>query len=369
MKKFLLSFVFFVIVFGGVTLSQVYPLVTIEEIQAVSPSPFIGDTVRVQGLTMARVLVDSELDRRPVLWAGDRWQTYLYDPNGQTIENRDGLIAIQHDTLITGQATFFDLVDSAQVIEVTGVVSAFLQTTQLNLLVPTPVQIISQEPSRTPPIELEITDFMNNGALVPEAAQYQSMYIILRNVITSDKNITTGTFRINDGLGNFMTMYDQSGFFTLRPHRLDGITEYQVPADGTFINFFQGLIQVRTDGYYIIPIYPGDINITFTPPAISEVRRDAGEVMSGQAVEVTANIIDLDGTIEEAKIFYRVDGGSYSDTQMIQDPSDTTLYSGTIPSVISDSSLVNYYTWAVDNEGRESTSPGDINRIEYFYLV
>ncbi|RKY92977.1 MAG: hypothetical protein DRQ13_09950, partial [Ignavibacteriae bacterium] len=276
------------------------------------------------------------------------------------------------DTTITGQATFFDLVDSAQVIEVTGVVSAFNQTTQLNVLmepVPIPIQIISQEPSRTPPIELAITDFMNNGTLVPEAEQYQSMYVILRDVITSDRNLTDGSFRINDGLGNYMTMYDQSGYFTLRGHRLTGITDYQPPVDGTFINFFQGLIQVRTTGYYIIPIYPGDINITFTLPSITEVRRDEAEVMSGQSVEVTANIIDLDGTVEEAKIFYRVDGGAYTEVAMTQDVSDTTKYSTTIPGVTSDSSIVNYYIWALDNEGRESTSPGDINNIQYFYLV
>ena len=370
MKK-LLTILFF-LAFSGILFAQIYPLVTIEEIQASSPSPFIGDTVRVQGLTMARVLVDPQSDRRPILWAGSRWQTYLYDPNGQTLPNRDGLIAIQHDTTITGQATFFDLVDSAQVIEVTGVVSAFNQTTQLNVLmepVPIPIQIISQEPSRTPPIELAITDFMNNGTLVPEAEQYQSMYVILRDVITSDRNLTDGSFRINDGLGNYMTMYDQSGYFTLRGHRLTGITDYQPPVDGTFINFFQELIQVRTTGYYIIPIYPGDINITFTLPSITEVRRDEAEVMSGQSVEVTANIIDLDGTVEEAKIFYRVDGGAYNEVAMTQDVSDTTKYSTTIPGVTSDSSIVNYYIWALDNEGRESTSPGDINNIQYFYLV
>ena len=47
---------------------------------------------------MARVLVDPLLDRRPILWAGDRWQTYLYDANGQTYPNLDGIVALQHDT-------------------------------------------------------------------------------------------------------------------------------------------------------------------------------------------------------------------------------------------------------------------------------
>ncbi len=366
MKKiFLLIF----LMFSTMMMAQTYPLVTIEEIQAESPSLYLGDTVRVQGLTMARVLVDPLLDRRPILWAGSRWQTYLYDANGQTYPNLDGIVALQHDTTGAAQGTFYDLVDSAQVIEVTGVVGAFATTTQLNLLTDpvTPVTTISQEPSRVAPIELSITDFMNNGTLVPDGAQYESMYIILRNVISSDRNTGDGSFRINDGQGNFLTMYDQSGYFTLRGHRLTGLTNYDPPADGTFINFFRGLLQVRTTGYYIIPIYPGDIDISFTPPAISEVRRSLGEVMTNQGVTVTANIVDSDGTVDSTKLYYRVDGGAYTPVDMILGSGD--IYSAPIPGVNSDSAMVDYYIWAKDNDGNVSTVPANPTSPQFFYLV
>jgi hypothetical protein len=319
---------------------------------------------------MASTLVDPQNDRRPILWAGGRWQTYLHDPNGQVYQNRDGIVAIQQDTNSQYQGTFFDLVDSAQVIEVTGVVGAYLTTTQLNLLIDpvTPFILISQEPSRTAPIELSITDFMNNGALVPEGAQYESMYIVIRNVITSDRNLGTGTFRINDGNGNFMTTYDQSGFFTLRGHRLTGLTDYQPPPDGATITFIQGLLQVRTDGYYIIPIYPGDIDISVTPPAISSIRRDIAEVMTNQAVNISASIVDLDGTVDSAKLFYRVDNGSFNMINLTTSGSD--IYTGTIPGVNSDSALVDYYVWAKDNEGNESKIPPNPDTSpQYFYLV
>jgi hypothetical protein len=209
---------------------------------------------------------------------------------------------------------------------------------------------------------------MNNGALVPEGAQYESMYIVIRNVITSDRNLGTGTFRINDGNGNFMTTYDQSGFFTLRGHRLTGLTDYQPPPDGATITFIQGLLQVRTDGYYIIPIYPGDIDISVTPPAISSIRRDIAEVMTNQAVNISASIVDLDGTVDSAKLFYRVDGSSFSAVNLSTSGGD--IYTGTIPGVNSDSALVDYYVWAKDNEGNESKIPPnpDTNP-QYFYLV
>jgi len=373
MKNLVLIFSIVFLAFGLNTFAQTYPLVTIEEIQAVSPSPLEGDTVRVQGLAMASVLVDPQNDRRPILWAGERWQTYLYDPNGQVYPNRDGLIAIQQDTTGGAQGTFFDLVDSAQVIEVTGVVGAFLTTTQLNLLdddaAPVPVQIISNEPSRTPPLELSITDFMDNGVLVPEGEQYESMYIIIRNVITSDRNLANGTFRINDGDGDYMTMYDQSGYFTLRTsHRLTGLTNYDPPPDGTILTFIRGLLQVRTDGYHIIPIYPGDIDISVTPPTISEIRRDLPEVLTNQTVDISARIVDLDGNVDSAKMFYRIDGGSFNMVELTTSGGD--VYSGTIPGVNSDSALVDYYIWAKDDSGNVSTIPQNPEgNPQYFYLV
>ena len=370
MKKLVLIFCIIFFSFGLNVFAQTYPLVTIEEIQSESPSLYDGDTVRVQGLTMASVLVDPQNDRRPILWAGARWQTYLHDPDGMVYPNRDGIVAIQQDTNSQYHGTFFDLVDSAQVIEVTGVVGAFNETTQLNLLIDpvTPFTLISQEPARTPPIELDITDFMDNGALVPEGAQYESMYIIIRNVITSDRNLGTGTFRINDGNGNFMTTYDQSGFFTLRGHRLTGLTNYQPPPDGATITFIQGLLQVRTDGYYIIPIYPGDIDISVTPPAISTIRRDLAQVMNNQAVNISASIVDLDGSVDSAKLFYRIDNGSFNMVELTSSGGDT--YTGTIPGIASDSAIVDYYVWAKDDEGNESKIPPNPDTSpQYFYLV
>jgi len=379
MKK-LLPLLFF-LAFSGVLFAQSYPLVTIEEIQYQDPdsllangdlpSLMLGDTVRVRGVIMVAPIVNPQSDRRRIIAAGARWTCYIQDMDGLQYEFYDGIVPIQHDTNGTNQNTFFDLVDTAQVVEFTVIVEEFFTTTQAALLLDpvTPVSIIDQLDKRPDPIELSVSDFMSNGVLDPLAEKYEGMYVIVRNVISSDRNPATGTFRINDGSGNHIFMYDQSGYFTLRSHRLIGITDYDPPVDGTTINFIRGVIQTREAGYYLAPLYPGDINISFTPPAISDVIRDAAEVMSGQAVEVTANILDFDGTVAGAKVFYRVDGGAYTEIAMTQDVSDTTKYSATIPGLVSDSSLVDYYIWAVDNEGRESTNPADVNNVQHFYLV
>jgi len=70
MKK-LLTFLFF-LAFSGILFAQVYPLVTIEDIQYIPEDILIrgdtlgeyhGDTVRVQGVVMVRPVVDPGTDR------------------------------------------------------------------------------------------------------------------------------------------------------------------------------------------------------------------------------------------------------------------------------------------------------------------
>ncbi len=384
MRKMMLLFCFLFFSFGLKSFAQTYPLVTVEDIQFQSdssllangdqPSPLNGDTVRVRGTVLVAPLVDPQNDRRVIIWSGAAWNTYIQDDNGVVYEMFDGITMRQGDTTGAAQGTFFDLVDTAQVVEFTIVVDEFIETTQGALLVDpvTPVQIISNEPKRPDPIELEISDFYDSQQNVL-AEKYEGMYVIIRNVVTSDRNVATGTFRINDGNGNFMYMYDQSGYFTLRTsHRLTGLTDYQPPPDGTVLSYIRGVIQTRwggsAPGYHIIPMYPGDIDISAQPPTISMIRRNLAEVMTNQSVDISASIVDTDGTVDSARLYYRIDGSTFNMINLTSSGSD--IYSGTIPGVNSDSALVDFYVWAKDDSGNVSTVPPspDTNP-QYFYLV
>ncbi|MCH9030081.1 MAG: T9SS type A sorting domain-containing protein [Bacteroidetes bacterium] len=380
--KILLPFLFF-LAFSGMLFAQTYPLVTIEDIQYQDPdsllqngdqvSPLFGDTVRVQGVVMVRPVVDPGTDRRRIFAAGTRWMIYMVDPNGNQHEFFDGIIPIQHDTAGVNQNTFFDLVDTADVVEFTVVVEEFFTTTQAALLLNpvTAVSIVGNLGSRPAPIEVDISEFVDDqGNWNPLSEKYEGMYVIIRNAISSDRDLGNGTFRLNDGQGNSILMYDQSGYFTLRAHRLTGITDYQPPVDGSNITFIRGFIQTHDDlGARIAPPYPGDIEVGASAPTISNIRRDANEVFSDQAVEISSTIFDFDGSVDSAKVFYKVDSGSFIELLMVQDVSDTTKFTATIPGVTSDSSLVQYYIWSIDNDGNESTIPANINSVQYFYLV
>lgn len=374
MKKLLTIFLFVT----SVTLyAQQFEQVTIMDIQFLEdsvialgdvPSPMLGDTVVIEGIALASTVADPQNDRRPILWAGGRWLTYIQDTSGQVW---GGINVIQHDTTGTNQNTFFDLVDSAQVIRVTGIVDEYFTTTQFTVLLDPIQQVLVTGVSnkRPDPIQLSITDFMTDGQLILQSEKYEGMYVEIRNVFTSDRNTGNGTFRINDENGNYMFMYDQSGYFTLRGHRLTGRTDYEPPVDGATLEYIRGVINTRTDGYYIVPLYPGDIKLGSTPPTISSIERDLVTIAPSQDVTISARIVDLDGSVSSASLIYRVNDGGYTEVPMTPSGSNDTLYTAVIPGINQDSAFVDYFIKAVDNLNQVSLSPVDTANNRYFFFV
>ncbi|MGQ9797690.1 MAG: hypothetical protein ACUVRG_00105, partial [Ignavibacterium sp.] len=142
----------FVLIAGSLTLAQNYPHVSIRDLQFLpddslangkDASLYLGDTVQVTGVVMVSPLVDPTFDRRPIMWAGARWQTYLRDTNYASVDWA-GINIIQNDTSVAAQGTLMDLLDTAQVVTITGVVAEFGQQTQLNVLTNpvTPIQFV-----------------------------------------------------------------------------------------------------------------------------------------------------------------------------------------------------------------------------------
>ncbi|MBE2279795.1 MAG: T9SS type A sorting domain-containing protein [Ignavibacteriaceae bacterium] len=366
----------FVLILTFSAFSQEYPLVTIQDIQkhpdsltADPPSLINGDTVRVRGVVMVSPVVNPSLDRRPIAWAGARWVTYIQTEDGQLW---GGVNIVQQDTTAANQGTFFDLIDTAQVVEFTAVVTEFSTTTQLNILLNpiSPVQVISSLPKRPDPIEVTISEFRNNNTYQYTGEKYEGMYVVIRNVITSNRNNSTGVFTFTDAEGNTMRMTDQSGYFTKRGHRLTGLTDYDAPLDGTVLEYIRGFVQSRNDGYYyIVPMYPGDMQTGATPPSITNLSRTNGWVEPNTPNTISSRIVDLDGTVIDAKVFYRINKGSYIEVPLVRGVADTNSFSATIPGVNLDSAIVDYFYYARDNEGRVSINPIDTARNRYAYPV
>lgn len=371
----------FILIAGSLTLAQNYPHISIRDLQFLpddslangsNASLYLGDTVQVTGVVMVSPLVDPTFDRRPIMWAGARWQTYLRDTNYASADWA-GINIIQNDTSVSAQGTLMDLLDTAQIVTITGVVAEFGQQTQLNVLTNplTPIQFVGTKPNRGEPLEITIAD-LNTGtppvANLLSGEKYEGMYVIIRNVITSDRNTSTGTFAINDSLGNQILIHDQSGYFTKRNHQL---RTFDPPIDGTTIQYIRGVVgHFNNPSRYVLrPIYPDDLLIGQSPPSITNVRRNIDLVGPNDDVTITATISDLDqgGTVTEAKVKYRVNGGDLNELNMIEGLDN--LWSATIPAVGLDSALVDFYVWAKDNDGMISTNPIDTVKNKYFYLV
>lgn len=377
MKTKFIFFFLLILAEFNFTQSQ-YPLVTIRDIQFIPdslltsdrPSPLNGDTVRVRGLVLVRPVIHPDTNRSVIISAGARWSIYIQDPNET---EWGGLNILQQDTSSPGvQNTFMDLVDTAQVVEFTGVIAEFLNnTTQMNILTnpPVPVQVISQYPKRPDPIEITLDEFFSGNPPVHsfKAEKYEGMYVIVRNVITSDRQ-SNGNYKINDGFGHYAYIYNQSRYYKTGSAGL--IPGYQPPLDGSVISYIRAVVTTRADGYYLVPMYPGDVGpLIASPPIISSVRRNSALVMPNQSVEISTNARDLDGSVQEVTLFYSVNGGSVDSVTMTRSLTDSILYTATIPGVAMDSALVDFYIRAKDNEGNVSTNPQNIVTGKYFYLV
>lgn len=370
-----------ILISGSLIFAQNYPNISIRDIQFLpndslsagrDGSLHVGDTVQVTGVVMVSPVVDPTFDRRPIMWAGSRWQTYLRDTNF-TFTEWAGLNIIQNDTSAAAQGTLMDLLDTAQVVTITGVVAEFGQQTQLNVLTNplTPIQFHGVKPSRGEPLEITIAD-LNTGTPpvgnLLTGEKYEGMYVIIRNVITSDRNTSTGTFAINDGQGNQIFIHDQSGYFTRRNHQL---RTFDPPIDGTTIQYIRGVVgHFNNPSRYVLrPMYPDDLLIGQSPPSITNIRRNIDLIGPNDAVTITATITDIDqgGDVTEAKVRYRINGGNLSELNMVEGLNN--LWSATIPAVGLDSALVDFYIWAKDNDGMIATNPIDTLKNKYFYLV
>ncbi len=207
---------------------------------------------------------------------------------------------------------------------------------------------------------------MKDGKMVNEGLRYSGMYVQIDNTISSNRNTGSGSFNIYDDKGNYVTVYPQSRYFRLDSHQMPG-TVYDVPQDGTPIKSIRGILIIYGTTYEILPLYPGDVYITATPPIISTIRRDIVRVKPTDAVTISAHIQDLDGTVKSAALHYKVDSGNRVEVAMTKSSTDTTLYTATIPATSKDSAMVNFFITSKDNDGLEGYSPSDTVKGNYFY--
>jgi hypothetical protein len=380
------------LILAGYTAAQDYPLVTLYDINYIHPdslpgfppSLMAGDTVRVRGLVLVPPVISPTGNRQPIIWAGAAWSNYVQDADNGIW---GGMNIYQADTVGAAQGTLFDEVDTGKVYEFTGVVTPYYQSTELMLITsPVPVPVVPRGPHpnvRPQPIQLSMDSLWTQSGGNYMMRKYQGMYVEFRadaqnNLITSDRVTGTGSssgnYKVNDGTGKYFMVYAQSRYFKSNANGI--IPGYQPPSDGSFLPYVRGILTMRkntntnTVDYWIVPIYPGDVGeVTVAPPSVSGIRRDRALVQSGETVNITAKALGNFGAhVTSVKLFYRVNGGNTDSLTMVKSAGDTTLYTVNIPGS-TDSSLVDYYVKATDNNGLSVTNPANLSNNRFFYLV
>ncbi len=85
------------------------------------------------------------------------------------------------------------------------------------------------------------------------------------------------------------------------------------------------------------------------------------------AFTIEANVVAYQGAIEDVRLFYRIDGGAFTEEPMTSSGPDT--YSAEIPPQAQDAS-VEYYIYSRNDEGFERTSPPDApNTLHQFFVA
>jgi hypothetical protein len=364
--------------------AQTYPLVTVQQIMGFAdsthqmyPSPLAGDTVRVQGIVLVRPTVAATGDRRPILYVGARWGTYIqtadYQPWG-------GLNVITNDTVASAATLFSEVCDTATVCEFTGVVTTYSPNTELILVPNIPVTPIQNIGNRAAPIPINLEDLWTAPGTTPNYKwqKYNGMYVSLtadvsHTLITSNRLVGTtsssGKFQISDQNGNYAWMYPASAYFKNAP--LMSLTSggYVPPADGSYISYIRGLLIWYGTYYEIEPVYPGDIGPTvISPPTIASVKRDVAVIKKNQAVTVTATVKGTSAAVTKVYLHYAINSVADS-VLMTKGTTDTTLYTGVIPACTADSSYVSYYLKASDLNNLSVTSPANIKTSQYSYFA
>lgn len=402
MKKLLLSIVG--IFAAGAMFAQTYPYVDINQISFVSQanlqncndsSAYLGDTIRTRGV----VIMDGNLSEvaSGSITGGSRPFIHLADTaNGgaQFPFSAINLMGVDAGTS-NPNANIINAL-AGDILDVVCIVSEFAGGIQLQPLSSTSVSVVGVA-NAPAPVVVPVGDLQNNQRvnLLTTGEQWEGSYIEIQNVTVTGVSTFSGGNRteitVEDASGNRILVADRylgmrmSGVSTVNPNSPVAAGSFVPPAVGTVYNYIRGVIVQDENGpcypgasgfaggYEINPLDSNDFDKAASPAIISNVTRSVLIPNATQTVNVTADIIDFDGVVTSATLFYTADQAAPANLFQSVAMTNTSgsIYTATIPANPLDS-VVRYFLVAVDDSANVTSSPsssitGPLNT--YFYTV
>jgi hypothetical protein len=401
MRKLLLS-VLGMLAAAGLS-AQVYPYVDINQISFVSQqdlqncndsSLYLGDTVVTRGIVVTSgnlsevssgsvqggsrpfiALVDTAYDGvAPAPFQGVTVMGAYDSGGGNLVPNADIESSLAGD-----------------IIELTCIVTEYAGLVQLQ---PVDANAVTFVGSTTAPTfkTIQAGDIQDNQRqnILPTGEQWEGAYVELQNVTVTSVSIFSGgsrcEFTVADANGNQVLVADRflptrlAGISTVNPNSPKATGDFVAPSVGTVFNHIRGIIFQDENGcagggsfaggYEINPFLDTDMDKAASPPSITGVTRNPMVPNASQSVTVTADIVDNDGVVVSATLFYAADQTAPTNlfTSVTMSNTGGSTYSATIPAFPLDS-IVRYYIEAVDDSSKISTSPANVSNETHFYTV
>jgi len=333
-------------------------------------SPHMGETVTTVGIVVVPPGV--------ITFTTDIWTMLLYDTTSG-IDQWAGILLRGNlaDSTKLKQDGFLN-VTPGDIITLTGVISEFpeglgFSATQLAPLAGNPITIIGSAPLPKPIVK-NVGDFYTgiySAGKVRYATgePYEGMYVELHYLTIDNKvNTSRGTFSAVDTLGNEISEYDWSHFFTLGhgttslplwPADTNWARIYTSMGNGLRIDTLRGFITSTSGGegprgFRIAPIYPSDVVFTSNPvpPLITTHRRNPVVVTPDSTATVSVKVTQQTNgsTPKTISLLYSVNNGAYQTLSMGYQASDTT-YVGVIPKQVANA-YVKYFVQVADSFGQ-----------------
>jgi predicted extracellular nuclease len=364
----------------GITSFAQYPLVTIQDIQTVTPanlaacieaSPRAGDTVRVTGVLVQKP--DSA-----ALTDNNSFQFWIRNGYGEF----SGLDVIAFfDPNLIG-VTNLEKGDS---VLVTGVVTEFGPgESEIIPLDNAPITIIGAGANIQPTV-VPVGDLNDNAQVckLPTGERWEGQYVEIQNVTVTSVSFFSGntrvSFTVQDAAGNKINIADK-----YRAQRLPNgnpAGNFVAPNVGDTYGYIRGVISHSPNGcmggtgrgYELSPTQISDLLSNSAAPSIVSVTRNRVTPTSSQTVTISAVIVDASNFVASASMKYAVGVGNTAYNTVAMTLTGGTNTNGTWTADIpaqADGAFVKYYVCATDdssNTGCNTAVPSGSD--PYFYTV
>ncbi|NBG65783.1 T9SS type A sorting domain-containing protein [Acidiluteibacter ferrifornacis] len=387
MKKILLSLV----AMAAGTWAMAQTPVSIYDISYVSPSDlaacidtnqYLGDTVITRGYVVTPGNL-SEVASSSVT-GGSRPFIYLLDTASANGAAGSFLGIEVMGAVGNTPAPAIEGAQSGDLIEITGIVNQYQGGLQLTPLTSSSVTLITPSAITPTPALISIGDLNDQSRVnkLTTGEQWEGSFVEFQNVTVIGVSFFGGgsrvSFDIADANGNEINVSDEFLAQRLPSHTVvnpnspnsvanggPGTGTFVAPVVGTVYSSIKGMIRHSENGctggtgrgYELNPFDSTHYVKGATPPSITNVVRNPIVPNATQTVTITADIIDNDGVVTSASLFYSADPAATRSTfTSVAMTATGNSYTATIPAFPLDT-MVRYFIEATDDSSNVSSYP------------